>query len=48
MGSYTLGYSYNLAGELASITDPFGAQVNYNHDDIGRVASVTGSPRRAS
>ena len=43
LGSYTLIYGYNLSGELASITDPFGAQVNYNHDNAGRVASVTGS-----
>jgi YD repeat-containing protein len=43
LGAYTLGYSYNLADELVSVTDPFGAQVAYNRDNVGRVSSVTGS-----
>jgi YD repeat-containing protein len=42
-GNYTISYQYNLAGQVTSITDPFGAQVGYNHDTIGRVTSVTGS-----
>ena len=29
VGSYTLTYDYNLAGELASITNPWSAQVSY-------------------
>lgn len=41
--NYKITYGYNLAGELTSITDPFGAQVGYNHDTAGRVTSVTGS-----
>jgi len=43
LGTYPLSYSYNLAGAIKSVTDPFGAQINYNFDVAGRVASVTGS-----
>jgi YD repeat-containing protein len=42
-GSFTLTYAYNLAGELTSFTDPFGAQVGYNYDQTGRLSGVTGS-----
>jgi YD repeat-containing protein len=42
-GNYTINYGYNLAGEMTSITDPFGAQIGYNRDTAGRVISVTGS-----
>ena len=41
--SLSLNYQYNLAGELISITDPFNAQIGYNHDSIGRVSGVTGA-----
>jgi len=43
VGTFTLGYTYNLAGELMSITDPYGAQINYAHDTTGRLTAVTGS-----
>ncbi|MFN2533002.1 MAG: S8 family serine peptidase [Pyrinomonadaceae bacterium] len=43
VGTYTLTYGYNLAGELSSITNPWSAQVGYNYDKAGRVTSVTGS-----
>jgi RHS repeat-associated protein len=43
VGSYTLTYGYNLAGELASITNPWSAQVSYAYDKAGRVSSVNGS-----
>jgi YD repeat-containing protein len=43
LGTYTLTYAYNLAGELTSITNPWSAQVSYNHDKIGRPTSVSGS-----
>ena len=43
-GFYALGYGYNLAGEVTSVTDPTNASINYSHDSIGRVNSVTGSP----
>jgi YD repeat-containing protein len=42
-GSYTLGYSYNLAGQVASVTDPTGVAVNYGYDGTGRLSQVTGS-----
>jgi YD repeat-containing protein len=42
-GSYTLSYGYNLAGQLNSITNPWGAQVGYAYDKVGRLASVSGS-----
>jgi len=39
----TISYSYNLAGELTSITNPWGAQVGYTYDKIGRPTQVTGT-----
>jgi RHS repeat-associated protein len=41
--SFTLSYGYNLAGELNSITNPFGAQVGYGYDKVGRLTNVSGS-----
>jgi YD repeat-containing protein len=43
LGTYPLNYTYNLAGAMKSVTDPFGAQIQYNFDSAGRVANVTGS-----
>ncbi len=44
VGSYTLTYgSYNLSGELTSMTNPWSAQVGYSYDKIGRPTGVTGS-----
>jgi RHS repeat-associated protein len=42
-GSYGLTYTYGLAGQLKTITNPWGAQIGYNYDKIGRLASVSGS-----
>ena len=42
-GNYAINYQYNLAGELTSITDPFGAQISYDRDTAGRVKNVNGS-----
>jgi YD repeat-containing protein len=42
-GSQTLSYSYNLAGEVASVTDPTGVAVNYGYDKTGRLSGVTGA-----
>jgi YD repeat-containing protein len=36
-------YSYNLAGEPAGVTDPFGAQISYTRDLAGRLLSISGS-----
>jgi YD repeat-containing protein len=44
VGSFTLSYDYNYAGELTRVTDPTNASIYYGHDAIGRVSSVTGSP----
>lgn len=41
--SFTIGYSYHLAGGLKSYTDPFGAIVNYTHDKTGRLTAVSGT-----
>jgi YD repeat-containing protein len=42
-GNYNITYQYNLANELTSITDPFGAQIGYTRDAAGRTTAVTGS-----
>jgi YD repeat-containing protein len=34
--SFVLNYQYNLAGELTSISNQWGAQVGYNYDKVGR------------
>jgi YD repeat-containing protein len=43
LGSYPIGYDYNLAGELTSLTDPFGQSVSYNHDSAGRLNEIKGT-----
>jgi YD repeat-containing protein len=43
LGNFTLGYDYNLAGQLKSLTDPFNATIIYGHDAAGRLSSVTGT-----
>ena len=43
VGTYALSYTYNLAGELQSMTYPWGAQVSYAYDKAGRLGSVNGS-----
>lgn len=40
--SYTLSYSYNLAGELQTVTDPFGGTVTSSYDSAGRLKGVNG------
>ena len=42
-GSFALSYAYNLAGELTSITNQWGAQVSYTYDQAGRPISVSGA-----
>lgn len=42
--TYTLNYGYNLANVLTSVGLPdWSQQVNYNHDAVGRLNSVTSS-----
>ena len=43
LGSYTLSYDYNLAGQLKWITNHWNAQVGYVYDKIGRPKNVSGS-----
>ncbi len=42
-GNFTLTYAYQIGGKLKSITDPFGATVNYVDDKSAKTASVTGN-----
>lgn len=42
-GAYTLSYTYNLAGQVKSVTDPWNATTHYNHDSMGQVHSLTAS-----
>lgn len=44
VGTYSINYGYNLAGQLTSITDPFGASFAYQRDSQGQLKAVTGSP----
>jgi YD repeat-containing protein len=44
VGTFVINYSYNLAGQLSSVTDPFGASFTYTRDVQGRLKTVTGSP----
>ena len=37
----TIGYTYGITG-LTSITDPFGSEIDYANDKLGRVTVVTG------
>jgi YD repeat-containing protein len=43
VGTFTLSYDYNLAGELKKITDATNMTINYGFDNSGRLSSVTGS-----
>jgi YD repeat-containing protein len=40
---FKIQYAYSLSGQLNSVTDPYGQQINYSHDKVGRLNSVTGS-----
>ena len=48
VGTYTLGYDYNLAGELKTITSPFGETLNYGFDSVGRLQNINASGYYAS
>ena len=43
VGTFTLTYDYNLAGELKKITDASNTTINYAYDLAGRLTGVTGS-----
>jgi YD repeat-containing protein len=40
---FTLSYSYNLAGELKSLTDAAGVRIDYQYDKAGQLTGVGGS-----
>ena len=39
-GGYVLTYDYHLTGGLKSMTGPFGHEINYSSDSIGRITAV--------
>jgi len=41
---FDIQYSYNLIGQLKSITDPFGDKIDYQTDKIGKLKKITGTP----
>ncbi|HBB90011.1 MAG TPA: hypothetical protein DC047_20600 [Blastocatellia bacterium] len=41
--TYSLGYEFNLAGELQKVTNHWGAKVSYSYDKGGRLQNVTGA-----
>ncbi len=41
--SFRLEYTYSLGGQMQSYKDPYGQQINYTQDKIGRLTSVAGS-----
>lgn len=40
--SFKLTYSWNLAGELTSVTDQFGTKTSYGFDSVGRQVNIGG------
>lgn len=41
--SFKLQYTYGLANQLTSLTDPYDATINYGYDEAGRLNNVTGT-----
>ncbi|HEY6250260.1 MAG TPA: Ig-like domain-containing protein, partial [Candidatus Angelobacter sp.] len=41
--SFPISYTYNLAGMLTSVIDPYGAAVSYKYDSAGSLNAVTGA-----
>lgn len=42
VGPLSIGYEYNLAGQLKKITDPTNMAIAYDYDKVGRNIAVTG------
>src|SRR5258708_1365782 len=40
---FQLTYTYGLSGQLKSYTDPYGKQISYTQDKIGRLNQITGT-----
>ncbi len=41
--SYTLGYTYELSGQLKTLTDGFNSTVTYTHNKAGQLTEVNGT-----
>ncbi len=41
--SFKLEYTYDLSGQLKSLKDPYGQQINYEYDKTGKLNSVAGA-----
>lgn len=42
VGSFSISYEYNLAGQLKKITDPTNVAIAYAYDRVGRTTAITG------
>ncbi len=42
-GVFRLEYTYTQGGQLKSLKDPYGEQINYAHDKLSRLSTVMGS-----
>ncbi len=40
---FVLNYAYEIGGKLKSYTDPFGQQIAFAYDAVGRISAMTGS-----
>jgi YD repeat-containing protein len=40
---FKLSYGYGLTNQLTSLTDPYGAVINYGYDRAGRLDNMTGT-----
>jgi hypothetical protein len=43
--TYQAGYSYNLVGQVQTVTTPMGDTIDYTRDKVGRATKVSGTPR---
>src|SRR5262249_13933076 len=44
VGNFSINYTYNLVGQLMSVTDPFSASFSYTRNIRGQLKTVIGSP----
>ena len=42
--NFDISYTYNLIGQLKSVTDPFGQKIDYATDKAGKLEQITGTP----
>jgi hypothetical protein len=41
--SFKLEYNYNLSGQLSYYKEPYGQQINYTQDKVGRLSALAGN-----